>query len=192
LYLLADRPVNKDIQGEEIMAGFSVIGIDPGKSGCLWAIDSMTRQTVSFHDVQRLGNDIDIWSIVEFMKQFDPKLSIVMSENPHPHGNTGVKTVYAGFEYGKGVGTIYGIVVAMGFKLLRVSPPTWKGYFAINSSKSTYLEKKKLSVEKACYLSPADAKHFNYTRFDKKVSKHDRAEAFLIAIYCLENHLVIK
>jgi hypothetical protein len=170
----------------------AIIGIDPGKSGCLWAIDSQTRKTIAFHDIQKLGNDIDITAIVKFMQQFSPEQAIVMSENPHPHGDTGIKTCYAAFEYGKGVGTIYGIIVAMGFKFLRVSPPVWKGYFAINSSSSTYQQKKDLSVEKACYLSPADAQYFNYTRFDRKVSKHDRAEAFLIAIYCLENHLITK
>jgi hypothetical protein len=171
---------------------FAIIGIDPGKSGCIWALDATTRERLGYYDIEKLGNDIDICGIVSFMKQFDPKNSFVMSENPHPHGNTGVKTVYAAFEYGKGVGTIFGIITAMSFKLLRVSPPVWKGHFAINSSKSTYQQKKDLSVEKACYLSPTDAEVFRYTRFDKTVSKHDRAEAFLIAIYCLENHIISK
>lgn len=169
---------------------FTVIGIDPGKSGCLWAINATTRKTIEFLDISKLGNDIDIIAIVDFLKQFNPDASIVMAEDPHPHGTDGCKTVYAGFEYGKAVGTIYGIVMSLGFKFLRISPAIWKGYFAINSSSSTYLEKKKLSVEKACYLSPQDAQHFQYQRFDQKVSKHDRAEAFLIAIYCLENHIV--
>lgn len=172
---------------------FTVIGIDPGKSGCLWAIDAHTRRTLAFHDIDRLGNNIDIAGIVEFLRQFNPDKSVVISEDPHPHGAQGeVKTVYAGFEYGKAVGTIYGIVVAIGFKFLRVSPAVWKGHFAITSSKSTYNEKKKIAVEKACYLSPADAHHFNYKRFDCMVCKHDRAEAFLIAIYGLENHLISK
>lgn len=173
--------------------GISIIGIDPGKSGCLWAIDSATRKTLGFHDIDTLGNDIDIHSIVKFLSQFDPSLAVVMSEDPHPHGTEGeVKTVFSGFQYGKSVGTIYGIVVAMGFKFLRVSPPVWKGHFAITSGKSTYSEKKKIAVEKACYLSPEDACHFNYKRFDRMVCKHDRAEAFLVAIYCLEKHIISK
>jgi hypothetical protein len=172
---------------------FAVIGIDPGKSGCLWAIDASNRKTIAFHDIKKLGNDIDISGIVKFLKQFDVDRSVVISEDPHPHGQEGeVKTVYSGFEYGKSVGIIYGAVVAMGFKFLRVSPPVWKGHFAITSSKSTYQQKKDLSVEKACYLSPTDAEVFRYTRFDKTVSKHDRAEAFLIAIYCLEKHIISK
>lgn len=171
----------------------TIIGIDPGKSGCLWAINAGTRKTIAFHDIEKLGTDIDISGIVQFLKQFDVAKSVVIAEDPHPHGQEGeVKTVYAGFEYGKSVGTIYGIVVAMGFIFLRVSPAVWKGHFAITSSKSTYNEKKKLSVQKACYLSPADACHFNYKRFDQMVSKHDRAEAFLIALYGLENHLISK
>jgi hypothetical protein len=172
---------------------FTVIGIDPGKSGCLWAINAVTRETIAFHDIEKLGTDIDIHGIVNFLSQFKIESSLVISEDPHPHGTEGeVKTVFAGFEYGKGVGTIYGIVVAMGFKFARVSPPIWKGYFAITSSKSTYNEKKKLSVQKACYLSPKDAHLFNYKRFDNMVCKHDRAEAFLVAIYGLENHLITQ
>jgi len=171
---------------------YAVIGIDPGKSGCLWAIDASTRKTIAFHDIEKLGNDINIFKIVEFLRQFNPASSIVMTEDPHPHGDTGVKTVYAGFEYGKGVGTIYGIVVALGFNMLRISPPVWKGYFALTSSQSTYEGKKKLSVEKACYLSPADAGLFQYKRLDHNICKHDRAEAFLIATYCLETKVLTQ
>jgi hypothetical protein len=171
----------------------NIIGIDPGKSGCLWAIDAMTRKTIGFHDIEKIGNDIDITGIVNFLSQFNSELDLIMSENPHPHGSKDeVKTVYGGFEYGKAVGTIYGAVVGMGFKFLRVSPPVWKNYFNITNGNITYKKKKLLSVEKACYLSPEDAKCFKYRRKDTRVLKHDRAEAFLIAIYCLENHLVIK
>jgi hypothetical protein len=169
----------------------TIVGIDPGKSGCLWAIDAYNRRTIAFHDIDRLGADIDIAGIINFLNQFKTDETIVISEDPHPHGSEGeVKTVFAGFEYGKGVGTIYGIVVALGFRFLRVSPAVWKGYFAITSSASTYNERKRLAVEKACYLSPADADLFHYKRFDRMIYKHDRAEAFLIAIYCLENNLI--
>lgn len=169
----------------------TIIGIDPGKSGCLWAIDAASRNTIAFHDIERLGNNIDIAGISAFLCGFDHADTVVISEDPHPHGREGeTKTVYAGFEYGKSVGVIYGVAIALGFKFIRVSPPVWKGHFAITSSKSTYKQKKELSVEKACLLSPEDAKHFRYMRFDRMVSKHDRAEAFLIAIYGIERCLI--
>jgi hypothetical protein len=188
-----NRPIYQVLPDKETKMSMVIIGIDPGKSGCLWAIDAATRKTIAFHDIEKLGTDINIDGIVQFLKQFNHNKSIVISEDPHPHGQEGeVKTVYAGFEYGKSVGTIYGIVTAMGFQFLRVSPPVWKGHFALTSGKATYNEKKKLSIEKACYLSPADACYFNYKRFDRMVSKHDRAEAYLIAIYGLENHLISK
>lgn len=169
---------------------FLVIGIDPGKTGELWVLNSKTRKTVAYHDIDKLGNDIDVYGIVRFLKQFDINNSLVICEDPHPHGNTGVKTVYAGFEYGKGVGTIIGVVAALGFKMIRVSPPVWKGHFALTSSSSTYQQKKDLSVEKACYLSPEDAHLFCHKRIDKKVCRHDRAEAFLIATYGIDKHIV--
>lgn len=170
----------------------TILGIDPGKSGSVWAIDARTRKTLDFMDISKLGNDINIQEIVDFVKKFDVSKTTVFVENPHPHGNTGVKTVYAAFEYGKSVGIIFGIICALGYQCIRVSPATWKGHFAITGSKLSYNDRKNLAVEKACYLSPADAHHFNYKRLDTMVKRHDRAEAFLVAIYGLENHLISK
>ena len=85
-----------------------------------------------------------------------------------------------------------GICFALGFNIQKVSPSVWKGYFALCSSKSTYEEKKILDIEKACYLSPENEHVFKYRRIDRKSYKHDRADAFLIAIYGIENHLIVK
>jgi hypothetical protein len=169
-----------------------IVGIDPGKSGCLWGMDANTRKTVAFHDIECLGADIDVIAIKQFLDQFPVDNTIVVMEDPHPHGTSGdgCKTVYAAFQYGKSVGTIIGIITGMGYRFIKVSPPTWKSHFALTAGNATYLEKKKMSVEKACYLSGEDSIHFNYMRFDKRVVKHDRAEAFLIAIYGLEKCLI--
>jgi len=165
----------------------AVIGIDPGKSGCLYAIDIKTQNTLSFHDIKKIGTNIDINGIVKFLSQFNLETCFVITEDPHPHGaKDEVKSVYGGFEYGKSVGIIYGAVVGMFFKMHRVSPVAWKGYFALCSSKSTYLERKKLSVEKACYLHPTGADTFYTQHLTRRVLKHDRAESFLIALYFLQ------
>lgn len=169
-----------------------VVGIDPGKSGCLWAVDASTRNTVSFHDIDCLGNDIDVIAIRDWLSQFPLENTLVATENPHPQGraNEGCKTVYSAFQYGKSVGTIIGLISGLGYKLVRVSPATWKTHFNITAPKKTYNERKKIAVEKAVTLSPADANYFTYTRFDRRVMKHDRAEAFLVAIYCIEKCLI--
>lgn len=167
-----------------------VIGIDPGKSGALWAIDVATRNSVGYYDIETLGTEIDIFGIIKWLKQFDTATDIVCSENPHPQGkHDEAKTVYAGFQFGKAVGIIQGIITTLGFKHIPVSPATWKAYFNLIDSKASYRQKKLMSVEKACFLSPADADAFRYQRFDKPVAKHDRAEAFLLAIYAIETRL---
>lgn len=172
----------------------TVIGIDPGKSGAIWALDVATKKTIAFYDVEKCGNDIDALSMVKFLSQFDRKNSVVQIEDPHPHGTENeVKTVYGGFEYGKGVGTFIGILYGMGFQNIRkVSPPVWKGYFAITSSASTYAGKKDLSIEKACYLEPEHEAIFRFRRIDQKMQRHDRAEAFLIATFCVDKILSLK
>ena len=133
------------------------IGIDPGKTGCLWAVNGRTRHTHSFYDIERIGNNIDIVGIANYLKQFNPATAFVIAEDPHPHGQEGeVKTVYAGFEYGKSVGIIYGTVIALGFNFIRVAPATWKGHFAITSGKSTYKEKKNNVRRKSLLSVPTE------------------------------------
>jgi hypothetical protein len=168
------------------------IGIDPGLTGSIFCVDCHTREIHSFYDVEKAGADIDISGIVKYLKQFRTEDSIIFLENPHPHGSDGIKTVYAGFMYGHGVGVMNGVCLALGFRVEKISPSVWKGYFALCSSNSTYEEKKMLDIEKACYLSPANEHIFKYKRIDRKSYKHDRADAFLITIYGIENHLITK
>lgn len=168
-----------------------IIGIDPGLTGSIFCLNFDNKKIHSFYDVEKIGADMDIVGVVNYLKQFRTDETIIFIEAPHPHGQDSIKTVYAGFMYGHGVGTMNGICVAMGFNVIKVSPPTWKGYFALCSSASTYEEKKALDIEKACYLSPQDEHIFKYKRFDKKTYRHDRSDAFLIAWWGCE-HLLEK
>lgn len=168
------------------------IGIDPGITGSIFCLERKTKKTHSFYDVEKIGASMDIAGVVKYLKQFNPKETVIFIENPHPNGSDGIKTVYAGFIYGHGVGSMNGICLALGFEVKKVEPIQWKGYFALCSSASTYKEKKMLDVEKACYLSPENEHIFKYKRIDTQSYRHDRADAFLIATYGIEKHLTDK
>lgn len=168
------------------------VGIDPGITGSIFCINIKTRKIHSFYDVEKIGASMDIAGVVKYLRQFKTSETVVFLENPHPHGGDGIKTVYAGFIYGHGVGAMFGTCLALGFTVKKVEPMQWKGYFALCSSASTYAEKKMMDIEKACYLSPENEHIFKYKRIDTQSYRHDRADAFLIATYGIENHLTAK
>ena len=136
---------------------------------------------------------MDVAGVVKYLKQFNPKETVIFIENPHPNGSDGIKTVYAGFIYGHGVGSMNGICLALGFKVKKVEPMQWKGILCpVLQAHQLTRQKKMLDVEKACYLSPENEHIFKYKRIDTQSYRHDRADAFLIATYGIEKHLTDK
>ena len=61
------------------------IGIDPGLTGCMVAIDD-DKHIISWIGVECAGDKINIQSIVNWLLQFDKNDTIVAVENPHVHG----------------------------------------------------------------------------------------------------------
>ncbi|NCU28787.1 MAG: hypothetical protein EOM85_03915 [Candidatus Moranbacteria bacterium] len=165
------------------------IGIDPGLTGCIVCVEIETKKMHSFYDVEKVGSDIDIAGIVKYLSQFDRQESTIFLENPHPHGTDGVKTVFAGFMYGYGVGVMNGVCSSLDFSIIKVAPTSWKGHFALMSGSLSYQEKKMLDIDKACYLSPENEAIFRHKRIDKKTYRHDRADAFLIANYGIDKYI---
>lgn len=171
-----------------------VIGVDPGRDGCFWAMNPYTRQMIAWIDMPLYGNDIDPQRIVEFLKQFPVDETIAVLEDVH--WDESLKSAKASFQYGKNVMIPEMAFVCMGFKTRKVSPTKWKGHFALICPNVERCVKKKMSVDKACAMSPEDAQYFKYPLqrglAQQMVSKDGRAEAFLIATYAVEALILLE
>lgn len=175
-----------------------VIGIDPGGKGAMVAVDRETRRIVDCYDFCKLGDTMDVQGIIDWLRRFNPTLVPIISENVHPgigsNDDNHVKTVHASFIFGRNVAFPEAIAMTLGFKYEKVYPSVWKTYFALCSSASTYEERKTMSVDKACAINKQDAEMFRYLfrrgNATSLVEKHDRAEAYLIALYGIEKSLI--
>jgi len=164
------------------------IGIDPGLSGCMVAINE-NAELIGFQNVQCEGESIDIDIIVDFLSRFSQSSQVII-ENPHVHSGDGIKTVYAGFRYGYSVGTLQSIPQALGFHCELIAPMSWKSYFKLTGGQLSYQERKEKSVELACNLLGCQDT-FKLIKQQGKTQRviylHDKAEAYLLAYYLLKH-----
>lgn len=167
------------------------IGCDPGLSGCMLAIDQ-DKNIISFRDIEKIGDRINVESIVAWLKQFPIDNTLICCENPHIHAGDNIKTCYAAFCYGRSVATVQTIPVVLGYNTILITPIIWKSYHGLIDAKIKYEEKKAMSVEMAETIFKSEI--FKEDKKQGKVTRtilhHDRAEAALIALYLLETHII--
>lgn len=173
-----------------------VIGIDPGLTGALVAIDSKLPDVVlDHHKIVCVGESINIKSVVNFINnQIKTGQQVVVAvENPHVHQGDGISTVFAGFRYGYSVGTMQAIPQALGLNTTLVQPMQWKSHFNLVNSKISYQEKKDNSVNLAIKFTGCKDLFVDIKQQGKvlrEIYKHDVAEAYLIARYHAEHNLI--
>jgi hypothetical protein len=172
------------------MSGFTYIGVDPGLSGCMLAIDQ-DKNIISFRDIEKIGDRINVESIIEWLKQFNIDDTLICCENPHIHIGDSIKTCYAAFCYGRSVATVQTIPIVLGYNTTLITPIAWKAYHGLIDAKIKYEEKKAKSVEMAESIFKSEI--FKEDKKQGKVTRtilhHDRAEAALMALYLLETHI---
>lgn len=135
------------------------VGIDPGKSGALAVIGSITH-IVPF-DKETYVNTLFAWK---------NDISLVVLEHVGPMPKQGVTST---FKFGENFGWLQGVLDAFGIPYELVRPQKWKREFSCTSDKNT-------SIEVAKRLFP----HASLLR-TPKCSKPDDgiAEALLMAEY---------
>lgn len=147
------------------------IGIDPGlhggisgidyTNGILWSIE----MPVFIKDIKTKKLEYDIPRIAGLLRACAPNL--VCIENVHSMPGQGVSST---FLFGKGFGTLLGIVGTLGIEQKLVTPRVWKAKLQVTADKNS-------SREKASQLFPNCG-------FQWKLKKHDGlAEAALLAYY---------
>lgn len=114
------------------------IGIDPGKSGAIVAVDSDGR-IIGKDVIPLLGTDVDAKGIYEILKRYSNEYDItVILEEVHSLHKMAAAT---NFSMGHTLGIILGIVIASSLRLIRVQPKAWQKEVWI-TSEIEYLPKK--------------------------------------------------
>lgn len=162
------------------------IGIDPGLSGCLVAVDWNTLNIIDFINVSMSGDLINVKKLSQWLNQFEIAQTVVYCENPHTHPSDGIKTVYAGFRYGYSVGTLQALPQSLGYETKLVLPVVWKKYYGLLAPNLTHSERKYESTKKAIDLTgnPDDFMEIKQSGNQfREICLHDKAESYLIARY---------
>lgn len=174
------------------------IGIDPGVTGCVCELDSVTRD-VHFYDTptvqvksgKTMKNMLDIPACVLLLQQLsagrDARVTIE-KVNPMP-GKPGKQYaeetgksfqgmgVTSSFNFGKGYGIWLGILGALFIPFDEIHPVTWKRSLMADMSKE-----KDASRVKAMQCYPRTAPDLNLKKH------HNRADALLIAEFGRRNY----
>jgi hypothetical protein len=160
----------RDTECIQSFAGRLFIGIDPGASGAIAAVDVEGRIR-EIHDWP--GNEIA--AVMVFEKLYSKRVIGAAIEANHGRGGMSSSSM---FNFGKNEGIWRGILAAYQVPFIEVKPAQWqKGFFK-------KADGKKAALNVCCRLYPSQNKLF----FGPKGGKKDgRCDALLIARYAL-NH----
>ena len=135
------------------------IGIDPGINGCMAAItDGIPEYS------KPLGNmtEHDLWHSLTI---YDPAYCVIERVRSSPQMG-----VVSAFTFGRGYGTLLGLLVASGIPFVEVLPNKWQGAMGCKTGGD-----KNVSKRKAQQLFP-----------ELKIT-HSNADALLLATYCKQH-----
>lgn len=162
-----------------------VLGIDPGLSGALAAVDTKAPTLLAVHDMPvhkakrggKVRRTLDLPELVRIVSLISDAFGAEIAAIEDVHTMPGQGVVSSG-QLMEAFGAAKGIAVAVGYRLHLARPSQWKAALGLTSDKA-------LSRRKASLLFPDSA------RFFARVKDDGRAEAALIAMYgaALENDL---
>jgi len=149
------------------------LGIDPGFSGALAWLDlggDLRIEDVPTLAGERNGKtkrDMDIAALVELVERHRPAFAVVERVGAMP--GQGTSSMFA---FGKGFGSILGVLAALRVPVELVTPATWKQTLAVPAGKDG-------ARLRASQLLPAQCGHLRRAKDD------GRAEAAMLAWYGL-------
>jgi hypothetical protein len=146
------------------------IGADPGMTGAIAWIEPEGRPV--FHDMPVMGerkciNAPALVHILEEARGPNSRSLHLILEHAQAMPGQGVSSTFA---YGRGFGTLEGVIYALGIPHTLVRPAVWKRRAGLSDSKAD-------AIARAIQVCPAAAP------FLKLKKHHGRAEALLIAIF---------
>ncbi len=145
-----------------------ILGVDPGLSGAIAFYCPADPAVVAVEDMPVADGDIDPATLASRLRQLQPTVAMIERVGSMP--GQGVSST---FKFGKGYGTVIGVVIALGIPTHFVTPGKWKRHFRLEAEKE---QARALALR----LWPSAS-----FRFERKKDA-GRAEACLIARYAAE------
>jgi crossover junction endodeoxyribonuclease RuvC len=161
-----------------------IVGIDPGVAPtvCVLIEDRGKPLAIEFYENDETSYSVKVGRtdkrrpsaplLTQALK--DSLATLIVVEDVHSMPTQGVSSMFA---FGFASGLIEGVAVALGKKVLKVSPQVWKKAYRLTAS-----DHKAASRHVAANLVPHLADLF------KRAKDHNRAEAFLIAYWARGKH----
>jgi len=150
------------------------MGIDPGASGAFAIIYVESQDRVIVEDMPLVGKEINAYALAATLKEHTPHIAMIERVAAMPK-----QGVASTFRFGVSYGVVLGIIAAHNIPLDFVVPGKWKKAYGLSSDKEE-------SRKRAIHAFPWDAELF------KRKKDHGRAEAALIALYCLHRKIPVR
>jgi crossover junction endodeoxyribonuclease RuvC len=99
-----------------------VLGVDPGLSGGLAVLDDAGAVAL-LHVMPVKDGQVDAAGLAALLWLHWPGIDLAAVENVHAMPGQGVTSMFC---FGRGLGTILGVLGAMGVKVVQPSPQRWK------------------------------------------------------------------
>lgn len=144
-----------------------VLGVDPGSVSAAWGLLDPDKG-YSCGDIPVANNMVDANGFANLVAASGSTLAVIEKVGSFPG-----QGVSSSFRFGMGTGIIHGVIAALGFQRIEVSPTVWKKHFRLGSDKE---QARALALKRF----PAMAKHLA-----RKLDA-GRAEALLLALWWLE------
>lgn len=104
-----------------------ILGIDPGLSGAVAILDD--GQLVEIVDIEATESRINCAHLASLIHKHQPEFAICELVSSRP--GQGVTST---FTFGHALGSITGVLAALGVPYLLIRPQSWQGHFGIQSS----------------------------------------------------------
>lgn len=158
-----------------VVTAAAIIGVDPGKSGAIAALD-LAGRLLDVADMPVVGPIISATLLDEIVHNWAdplilPPYGVAVIEDVHAMPKQGVSS---SFSFGRSLGVAEGVLAGGGWSVRYVSPAKWKRAMGLTADKG-------VSRRRAIELWPDKAKAF------ARVKDDGRAEAALIARWWLDN-----
>ena len=141
-----------------------VVGVDPGLTGALGMIDGERHTLLAVGDIHSADGVVMAGELSDLLADWSPDLVVV--EAVHSMPGAGVRSM---FTFGRALGTVEGIVAALGIPEVLIPPHQWKQIMHITKDKAS-------ARAQAAKLWPQHRDLF------ARVKDTGRAEAALIAL----------
>lgn len=151
-----------------------VLGIDPGLSGAVAALDTLLPSAVSVWDMPHADGEVAGGALAGIIRGalVGRTDAVAVVERVHSMPGQGVSTT---FKFGDAYGVAKGVLGALGIRMILVPPTKWKKFFCLPGG----ADGKEAGRSLACRTWP------NSPAFSRK-KDHGRADAALIAKWALD------